>query len=58
MFAIPYIAMASEMLEKLDLSQRSLGEDLFAEDIGHLLDCDSLSILAICGGATIESVVL
>lgn len=48
--------MTSEMLEKLDLSQSSFGEDLFAKDVGHLLDCDALFILAIRGSATIESV--
>jgi hypothetical protein len=30
------------MLQQLDLSQRSLGQDLLAEDIGDLLDGDAL----------------
>lgn len=33
-----YIAMSSEMLQQLYLSQRTLGQDLLAEDIGDLLD--------------------
>lgn len=47
--------MTSEMLEEFDLSQGSFGEDLFTEDVRHLLDGDSLSILAVCGSAAIGS---
>jgi hypothetical protein len=42
-----YIAMSSEVLEQLDLSQRTLCENLLAEDIGHFLDSDALSILGV-----------
>ena len=43
--------MASEVLEELDLAQGALGQDLFAEDIGDLLDGDSLVRLGVHGGA-------
>lgn len=41
------ISMSSEVLQKLDLSQGSLRQDLFAEDICNLLDRNSLSRLGI-----------
>jgi hypothetical protein len=34
--------MASEMLQQFDFSQSPFGENLFAKDIGHLLDGDTL----------------
>jgi hypothetical protein len=40
--------MPSEVLQKLDLSKRSLGQDLLAEDIGDLLDGNALSSLIVC----------
>jgi len=42
-----YIAVASKMLQELDLSQGPLGQDLLAEDIGNLLDCYSLACLVV-----------
>jgi hypothetical protein len=41
-----------EVLEELDLAQGALGQDLFAEDIGDLLDGDALVGLVIDGGAS------
>jgi hypothetical protein len=35
--------MATEMLQQLDLSQSPLSQDLLAEDIGDLLDSDTLA---------------
>jgi hypothetical protein len=35
--------MSTEVLQQLDLSQGTLGQDLLAEDIGDLLDRDALS---------------
>lgn len=37
----------SEVLKKLDLAQRSFGQNLLAEDIGDFLDSDALSRLII-----------
>lgn len=48
---VAYIAMASEVLEELDLTQGALGQDLLAEDIGNLLDGDALVALVVDGGA-------
>jgi len=31
------------MLQQLNLSQRALGQDLFAEDVGDLLDGDAFA---------------
>ena len=39
--------MPSEMLQQLYLSERTLGQDLLAEDIGNFLDCDTLLTLRI-----------
>lgn len=41
--------MSSEMLQQLDLPQGALGQDLLAEDIGDLLDRDTLSCLVVAG---------
>lgn len=49
--AAAYIAMASEVLEKLDFTQGTLGQDLLAEDIGNLLDGDTLVALVVDSGA-------
>lgn len=49
--AEPYVAVAPEVLEQLDLAQGALGQDLLAEDIGDLLDGDSLVGLVVDGGA-------
>ena len=43
--------MTSEVLEELDLSQCSLSKNLLAEDIGHFLDSNTLSILRVGGRA-------
>ena len=43
--------MATEMLKQLDLSQSPLGQDLLAEDIGDLLDGDTLAGLHVGCGA-------
>jgi hypothetical protein len=43
--------MASEVLEELDLTQGALGQDLLAEDIGDLLDGDTLVALVVDSGA-------
>jgi hypothetical protein len=42
--------MSSEMLEELDLSQRTLCQDLLAENIGHLLDRNAFLGLGIRRG--------
>lgn len=42
--------MAAEVLEELDLAQRSLGQDLFAEYVGDFLDGNAFAGLGIgCG---------
>lgn len=44
------VAMASEMLQQFDFSQSAFGENLFAKDIGNLLDGDTLVRLCVdCG---------
>jgi hypothetical protein len=48
--------MASEMLQKLDFSQRSLRQDLLAEDICDLLDSDTFPSLTV-GRSTISKYV-
>lgn len=42
-----YIAVASKMLQELDLSQGPLGQDLLAKDIGDLLDGYPLACLIV-----------
>lgn len=37
-----YVAMSSEVLQELDLTQGALGQDLLAKNIGNLLDRDTL----------------
>jgi len=49
--------MTSEMLQKLDLSQCALSQDLLAEDVGDLLNGNSLLRLAIRRG-TVEHIML
>ena len=39
--------MATEVLQELDLTQSSLGENLLAEDIGDLLDSNTFLSLSI-----------
>jgi hypothetical protein len=46
--------VASEVLEKLDLSQCPLGQNFLAEDIGNLLDGDALTSMNICGSTTVK----
>jgi hypothetical protein len=46
-----HIAVAPEVLEELDLAQGALGQDLFAKNIGDLLDGDALVGLVVDGGA-------
>lgn len=41
--------MAAEVLQQLDLSQGSLGENLLAEHIGNFLDGNSLGGLVVNG---------
>lgn len=36
------------MLQQLDLAQRALGEDLFAEHIGDLFDRDAIAGMDVC----------
>lgn len=43
--------MSSEVLQQLDLTESSLGEDLLAEDIGNLFDGDTFVGLVVHGGA-------
>lgn len=43
--------LTSEVLQQLNLSQRSLGQDLLAEDVCDLLDGDALATLVV-GGRT------
>lgn len=47
-----HVTMPSEVLEELDLSQGPLGQDLLAEDIGDLLDSNTLLGLVVDGSAT------
>jgi hypothetical protein len=51
---LTYITVSSEVLQKLDLSQGTLGQNLLAEDIGDLLDRNALIGLAI-GRGTVET---
>jgi hypothetical protein len=51
---LTYITVSSEVLQKLDLSQGTLGQNLLAEDIGDLLDRNALIGLAI-GRGTVEN---
>lgn len=46
---MPYIAVASEVLEQLDLSQSPLCQDLFAENIGDFLDGNTFSCVIVRG---------
>ena len=46
--------MASEVLKQLDLSQSALGQNLLAEDVGDLLDGDTLAGLGILGGTVVK----
>jgi hypothetical protein len=39
--------MTAEMLKQLDLSEGTLGQNLLAEDIGHLLDGNALAVLVV-----------
>lgn len=53
--AATYVAVTPEMLEQLDFSQGTLGQDLLAEHIGHLFDGDTLTGLGIRGGTRSEN---
>ena len=46
-----YVAVASKVLQQLDLAQGALGQDLLAEDIGDLLDGDALARPVVGRGA-------
>lgn len=46
-----YVAVATEVLQQLDLAKSSLGENLLAEDIGDLLDGNAFVGLVVYGGA-------
>lgn len=50
-FGRTHIAMSSEVLQQLDLTESSLGENLLAKDIGNLLDGDTFIGLVVHGGA-------
>jgi hypothetical protein len=41
--------LASEVLQQLDLAEGALSQDLLAEDVGDLLDGDTLARLVVCG---------
>lgn len=43
-----YIAMAAKMLEKLNLSQGTFGQNFLAEDVGDLFDSDAIPGDIIC----------
>lgn len=45
--------MSTEVLEELDFAQRTLGENLLAEYIGHLFNGNSFSALVV-NGSTIK----
>jgi predicted metal-dependent TIM-barrel fold hydrolase len=49
-----YIAMSSEVLQQLDLAQRTLRQDLLAEDIRDLLDRNTLVGLLV-GRGTLQA---
>jgi hypothetical protein len=53
---LTYITMPSEMLQKFDLSQRTLGQNLLAENIGDLLDRNSFIGLGIGRGTEEKTV--
>lgn len=42
-----YVAMPSEVLEQLNLSQCALCKDFFAENIRNLLDCNAFVCLLV-----------
>ena len=46
----------SKVLQQLDLAQRTLGENLLAEDIGDLFDGDALLGGVVLRGAVVEVV--
>lgn len=48
--------MAPEVLQELDLAQGALGQNLFAKDIGDLLDGDAFVGLVVNGRADVVSV--
>jgi hypothetical protein len=48
--------MASEMLQELDLSERSFGQYLLAEHVGDLFDCDAFASLVVRGSTVHEFV--
>jgi hypothetical protein len=52
------ISVTSEVLQELDLAQRSLRKDLLAEHIGDLLDSYPLSSLAIGSSTSTVSAML
>lgn len=47
----PYVSMSPEMLQQLDLAQSALGQNLFAKDVGDLLDSDTPVIRIMNGSA-------
>lgn len=46
--------MSAEVLEQLNLTQGTFGQDLLAEDIGDLLDSDTLTSLGVRSCASIH----
>lgn len=48
-----YIAVTSEVLQELDLSQSTFCQNLLTKDIGHFLDRNPLSCLVVRGRAVI-----
>jgi hypothetical protein len=51
---LTHIAVAAEVLKKLNLSQCPLGQNFLAEDIGNLLDGDALASMNIRGSTTVK----
>ena len=51
-----YIAVASEVLEQLDLPKGALGQNLLAEDIGYLFDGNALPRLDIRSGTRVNNI--
>lgn len=47
-----YVAMTSEMFEQLNLAQGTLGQNLFAKDVGNLFHSNALVGRIMNGGAT------
>ena len=51
---LPYIAVASEVLKELDLSQSPLCQDFLAEDIGDLFNGNTFPGVVVCGSTNLR----